>query len=337
MDYTNFIFIGLSFAITLYVLPIWIRKTKQIGLIWDDMNKIGKQKIAGSGGIAVLVGFIGGVLAFIAYHTFVTQNNIHSVEIFALLVSCILMGGIGLIDDLLGWQRGGLSIRSRLLLALGAALPLMAINAGKSIISLPFLGTLDVGILYPLVLIPLAFIGAGTTFNFLAGFNGLEAGQGILIIGGLSVVAYFTGSSWLAIIGLCMVASLLVFLSYNRFPAKVFPGDVLTYPVGGLIAGMCILGNFEKVALLFFIPVIIEVLLKSRGHFRKSSFGIPQKDGSLTQRHDKLYGLTHVGITFLQKIGMKPTEQRVVFLIWLFQLSVILVTLITMREALFVQ
>ncbi|MSS74682.1 glycosyl transferase family 4 [Candidatus Pacearchaeota archaeon] len=334
MDYINFIFIGISFIITLYTLPIWMRKAKQIGLIWDDMNKQGKQKIPGSGGIAVLVGFIGGVLTFIAYHTFITKSNVHTVEVFALLVSCIIMGGIGLIDDLLGWQRGGLSIRSRLLLALGAALPLMAINAGKSIISVPFIGTLDAGIMYPLFLIPLAFVGAGTTFNFLAGFNGLEAGQGVLLIGAVSVVAYLTGSSWLAIIGLCMVASLLVFLYYNRFPAKVFPGDVLTYPVGGLIAGMCILGNFEKIALLFFIPIILEVILKSRGSFKKSSFGLPQKDGSLKQRYDKIYGLTHLGITFLQKMGLQATEQRVTLLIWAFQLLIIIETFIYLRGAL---
>ncbi|HIF03136.1 MAG TPA: glycosyl transferase family 4, partial [Nitrospinaceae bacterium] len=33
--------------------------------------------------------------------------------------------------------------------------------------------------------IPLGIVGAATTFNFLAGFNGLETGQGILIFSGL--------------------------------------------------------------------------------------------------------------------------------------------------------
>lgn len=334
MDYINFLFIAVSCIITAYLLPIWMRKAKQIGLVWDDMNKYGKQKIPGSGGIAVLVGFLGGVFLFIAYHTFVTQSNVPTIEILALLVSCILMGGIGLIDDLLGWQRGGLSIRSRLMLVLGAAVPLIAINAGKSIISLPFIGIVDVGILYPLLLIPLAFVGAGTTFNFLAGFNGLEAGQGILLLGGLSIVAYVTGSSWLAIVGLCMIASLLVFLYYNRFPAKVFPGDVLTYPIGGLIASMCILGNFEKIGLLMFIPVIIEVFLKARGKFTKSSFGLPQKDGTLKQQYNKWYGLTHVGIALLTKIGLKATEKRVVYFIWIIQIIVIIETSIYLQGAL---
>ena len=29
----------LSFLITLFVIPFWIKKAKDIGLIWDDMNK----------------------------------------------------------------------------------------------------------------------------------------------------------------------------------------------------------------------------------------------------------------------------------------------------------
>jgi UDP-N-acetylglucosamine--dolichyl-phosphate N-acetylglucosaminephosphotransferase len=334
MDYVNFSFIVASALICAYVLPIWIRKAHQIGLVWEDMNKREKPKVAGSGGVAVMLGFIGSVLLFIAYHTFITQNMVNTIQTLALLLSCLIMAGIGLVDDLLGWQRGGLSIRSRLILAVGAALPLMAINAGKTMIGLPLIEPIDVGLLYPLFFIPLAFVGTGTTFNFLAGFNGLEAGQGILLVGAFSVVAYLTGSSYLAVIGLCMVASLFVFLWYNKFPAKVFPGDVLTYPIGGLLAGMCILGNFEKIAVLFFIPVIIEVLLKSRGNFEKSSFGLPQKEGGLTNRYDAFYGLTHIGIAILAKLNIKPTEKRVVYLIWGFQIGVILITLFFFREAL---
>ena len=62
-----------------------------------------------------------------------------------------------------------------------------------------------------------------------------------------------------------MVGALIGFYIYNKFPAKVFPGDILTYSVGALIAGMAILGNFEKIAVFVFIPYIIETILKSRG------------------------------------------------------------------------
>ena len=234
---------------------------------------------------------------------------------------------LGFVDDLLGWHHGGLSKWPRLIFVGFAAIPLMAINAGLSEVSIPLVGVVELGLLYPLILIPLGIIGATTTFNFLAGFNGLEAGQGIIILSGLSVVAFLTGSAWLALIALCMVASLLGFLFYNFYPAKVFPGDSLTYAVGSLIAIMAIIGNFERIAVFFFIPNIIEVVLKTRGRLMKHSFGKSNSDGTLSLKYDKIYSLNHVAIYLLEKIGLRTDEKNVVYLIWAFQLLVILLGL----------
>lgn len=324
-----------GFLITLFIIPFWIRKARQIRLVWNDMNKISSEKVAGSGGIVVILGFLVAVFVFIAYRVFVLQNADFLIEILSLLLVVSLLAGIGLIDDLLGWQHGGLSKRSRLIMVILASIPLMAINAGRHIIHLPFAGTVDLGLVYPLVLIPLGIVGATTTYNFLAGFNGLEAGQGIILVSALAIVSYFTGNSWLAIIAFCMVLALLAFLCYNFSPAKVFPGDSLTYALGGLIAAMAILGNFERIALFFFIPYILEVILKSRGGLLKWSFGRPQKDGSLALRYPKIYGLTHLSIWALQKTGIKPTEKRVVYLIWGFQILVILLGFLIFREGIF--
>lgn len=313
-----------SFFVTLFLLPFWIRKAKEIGLVWDDMNKSSKEKVSGSGGIMVVMGFVIGVLFFVGYRVFILKSQSNFlVEIFSLLNVILILASIGFIDDLFGWRKGGLSRRSRIILVLIAAIPLVVINAGKSVMDLPFFGQVDLGIIYPLVFIPIGIAGATTTFNFLAGFNGLEAGQGILLLFSLAIVSFFTGNSWLTIIALCMAASLFAFLLFNFYPAKVFPGDALTYGVGGLIAIMAILGNFEKMAVFFFIPTIIEVILKSRGGFMKHSFGKPEKNGSLGLKYDKIYGLTHLAIFLLNKTGVKATERKVVLLIWAFQAVII--------------
>lgn len=324
-----------SFAIVALLMPLWIRKANRIGLTWRDMNKWRSEKVAGSGGIIVVLAFVAGILAFIAYRVFYLKTTDYLIELLSLLAAILILAGIGFIDDLLGWQHGGLSAKSRIILVLCAAIPLMAINAGKSTISLPFTGAFDVGILYPLILIPLGIVGAATTFNFLAGFNGLEAGQGILLLGSLAIVAWFTGNSWLAIVAFCMIAALCAFLLFNLYPAKVFPGDVLTYPVGGLIAILSILGNFEKIALFFFIPAILEVFLKVRGRLVKASFGKPRKDGSLDIPYKKLYGLEHVAILVLKKLKLPATEKNVVYTIWLFQAIFIFIGFIIFRNGVF--
>lgn len=325
-----------SFFATLFLVPFWIRKAKQIGLMWDDMNKLSKPKIAGSGGIMAVCGFIIGILFYIAYVVFILEvRNSHLIEIFALLNVILILAGVGLVDDLLGWRHGGLSRRSRIILVFFAAVPLMAINAGKSTVALPFLGVVDLGIIYPLLVIPIGVVGATTTFNFLAGFNGLEAGQGIILLSSMALVAYFMGNSWLSIIALCMIAALLAFLFYNFYPARVFPGDSLTYAVGGLVAIISILGNFEKVAAFFFIPYIIEFSLKVRGRLVKYSFGRPLEDGSLDLRYEKIYGLGHVCISTLKKIGIKPTERKVIFMIWGFQIAIISLGFFIFRNGIF--
>jgi len=313
-----------SFFLTLFLLPYWIRKAREIGLVWDDMNKMSRGSVSGSGGIMVILGFVVGVLIYIAYRVFLLESsNSFMVEIFALLIVILLLSGLAFVDDLLGWRRGGLSRRSRLILVLVASIPLIAINAGKSVVSIPFFGTIELGIIYSLVVLPIGIIGATTTYNFLAGFNGLEAGQGILILSALSFVAFKTGNTWLSVIALCMVASLFAFLIYNFCPAKVFPGDSLTYGVGGLIAIMAILGDFEKIAIFFFIPYILETVLKIRGKLVKHSFGEPKSDGSLGLKYGKIYSLNHFFIVFLEKIGIKPTERKVVLSIWIFQIIII--------------
>jgi UDP-N-acetylglucosamine--dolichyl-phosphate N-acetylglucosaminephosphotransferase len=316
-----------SFFCTYMIIPFWIKKTKQIGLVWEDLNKPKSEKnVAGSGGITVVIGGLIGVFLYIAIQTFYFKSlDGISIKIFALLSTLFLVAGIGLIDDLFGWKKGGLSIRSRIILILFSAVPLMVINAGASTVM-----GINFGILYPLLIIPLGILGATVTFNMVAGFNGLETSQGIILLSALSIAVYLTGNSWLSVVALCLVASLLAFYLFNFNPAKVFPGDVLTYAIGASIAVIAILGDSERIALFFFIPYLLEVILKIRGKIElrengfPHNFGIPNKDGSLELRYNKIYSITHLSLYILKKFKKKVYENDVVWLINGFQIAIIL-------------
>jgi UDP-N-acetylglucosamine--dolichyl-phosphate N-acetylglucosaminephosphotransferase len=324
-----FLIVIVSFLFCLIALPWWIKKCRSIGLVWSDMNKypIGKHKnIAPSGGVVVMAGFILGVLSYITIQILFFENNwLVIIQSLALLFVIFNLSIIGLLDDLLEWKNKNLSKKTRIFLSLIASIPLIIINLGNNFVDVPFLGLVDLGLFFPLVLIPLGVAGVAITYNFLAGFNGLESGQGILILVFLSYVSYVTGSTWLALIGLIMVSSLIVFYFYNKFPAKVFPGDILTYSIGALIAGMAILGDFGKIALVIFIPYFFEMILKLRGRLKKQSFGIPQKDGSLKKPYKKIYGITHFSIWFLEKFKKKVYEKDVVYFIFTIQILFILI------------
>jgi UDP-N-acetylglucosamine--dolichyl-phosphate N-acetylglucosaminephosphotransferase len=323
----------LSFFVGLFLIPFWIRKAKEIGLVWEDMNKPEHPKnVAGSGGIGVFLAFILGTLTYIAIKTFYFKSKDNLIEIFASLSVVLVIAFIGVLDDLLGWKKGGLSRRSRLVLLFFSAIPLIVINAGESNVM-----GISLGLLYPLIIIPLGIVGASATFNFLAGYNGLEASQGIIILSSLSLTTFLMGNKWLSIICLCMVAALIPFYIFNKYPAKVFPGNILTYSVGALIATIAILGNIEKITLFFFIPYIIETILKSRGKLVKQSFAKVNPDGSLELPYEKIYGLEHLAILILKKIkpSHKVYEKDVVFLINAFQILIIGLGIVLFSHELF--
>lgn len=323
MNLLILVIIFASFLCTYLILPSWIKKANLNGLTGKDMNKKDKRKIAEGGGIAVLTGVSLGILLYIALNTFYFNNNEKLIHIFALLSVLLIASIVGIIDDLLGWKKG-LSKKIRILIILFAAVPLMVINAGTSTMLIPFFGAINFGILYPLLIIPIGVLGAVTTFNFLAGYNGLETSQGILILSGLAIVTYITGNPWLSVIALFMVSSLIAFYFFNKYPAKVFPGDILTYSTGALIASIAILGNIEKIAVFFFIPYIIEAALKIRGGLEKQSFAKVNKDGNLEMPYKKIYGLEHLAIYILKKINKKVHEKDVVYLINGFQILIII-------------
>jgi len=311
----------ISFLISLWILPGWIKRAHEEKLTGTDVHKKDKRPVAEGGGISVLTGFIVALFLYIAIKTFIYHDQSHIIDIFALFGLVLFSAIVGLFDDLLGWKKG-LSKKLRLTLILFSAVPLMVLNVGQHTV----LG-IQLGILYPLLIIPIAVLGATTTFNFLAGYNGLESSQGILILAALSVANFITGNWWLALISGAYVTALFAFFLFNKYPAKVFPGDILTYPTGAIIAGIAIVGNMEKFALILFVPYILEVILKVRGKLKKESFSKVLDDGSLTLRYDKIYGLEHIAVVLLKKFkkSKKAYEWEVPILINIFQLIIILI------------
>ncbi len=309
----------ISFFITFFTLPFWIKRAKFAKLVGYDVHKNGKPQIPELGGICVITGFLVSLLFYIATRIFIYNTGDNILSIFATITALLIATSIGFVDDILGWKIG-LRARYKVALTFFIALPIVVINVGHTVMAVPFLGQVDFGILYPLLFVPLAIIGASNGFNMIAGYNGLEAGQSMLILTALSIITYFTGNTYLSLMGACMIAALGAFYIFNRYPAKIFPGDTLTYPVGALIAIMAILGDVEKYALILFIPYFMELVLKARGRFVKESFALVKENGSLENRYEQWYGLEHIAIDVVRKIKGTATEQDVVHALFAFQL-----------------
>ncbi len=298
-----------SFLSTLIVTPLLARFLYKVGIVGIDQHKKDKPVIASSGGICVATGVLAGLLTFIGLETFVTGFSSNVIDLLAIISSVLIVTLIGLFDDLnivskkvvtkdVKDIRIGLPQWVKPLLTLPAAIPLMVISVGNSQINLPLFGIVDVGIIYPLLLIPLGVVGASNAINMLGGFNGLEAGMGIVYMLGLGIFAVITQNQ-IAILFLVTAASLLAFIKFNWFPAKILPGDSLTYLLGSLLAAGVIAGNMQKLGIIIMIPFFVELILKLRSGFKASSLGKVRKDGTLENTYGKkVYSLTHVLMVF---------------------------------------
>jgi len=319
-----------AFFATFFATKWWIKRANKVGLVGADMNKFEKRNIAEIGGLPVLMGFLFGVLLYVGYRTFISHTAEFNLEILAVTSTITIIAIIGLMDDILGWKLG-LQKWQKPLFTLFAALPVMMINIGKSQMILPLIGQVDLGIIYPIIFVPVFIMIFANGFNMLAGYNGLEAGLGIIILGALGYIVWIDqGLGKVAMLAGVMIACLVGFLIFNSFPAAIFPGDTFTYSVGALIAIVAILGNAEKAALFLLIPFVIEFLLKLRGGFKKESFGKPNQDNSLEMPYKKIYGLEHLFIWFLKKVKKRAFEREVVISLYVFELIFVLGVLITL-------
>ena len=308
MSYVPFLSAIIAFFITLIATNWLIRYLRRINLVVKDMNKKNTPLIPISGGLAVMSGIFVGIMSYIFIQTF-RYDYIQTLPyILAGLISIIMITFVGFLDDLIIKKNKesstGLKQWQKPLLTLSAAIPLMVVNAGVTVMALPFLGKIEFGLLYPLLLIPIGVVGAANMVNMLAGFNGVEVGMGIVYVGMLGLYAYVNQREVAAVIAIITLLALIAFYKYNRYPAKILPGDSLTYLLGGVIATIAILGNIEKAAIIASIPFFIEFLLKARNKFKAKSYGYYKNGNIISYYGKKIYSIPHI-LTRTRKFSEK--------------------------------
>ncbi len=137
-------------------------------------------------------------------------------DVAKVLLVFLLFGIIGAIDDLTNLRQS-----HKVLLSLLISVPAAFLDVSPPAVDV-FGYTLNLGLLYPPLFAVLFVTGSANLVNMLAGFNGLEVGTSAIILGGV-LGAITEGNARL--IALTGMSAALGFLWWNRYPARVFPGD----------------------------------------------------------------------------------------------------------------
>lgn len=281
------------------------------GVVAEDHNKAKLVTLPSSGGLAVAFGIIVGALTYAFGGSFDFFTPVLSISnLLAVSLSIILIAGIGFLDDINvkaqrvrqtgGYldRKQGLKKWQKPILTLVGALPLMAINAGVSTVNVPFVGPVAFGLIYPLLILPLAVVFVANAFNLLGGFDGLQPGMALVASAGFMAYFFFFGAGSAAYTGallsVLLFAALLAFIPFNKFPARIIPGDSFTYAIGAILVAIMAMGNAESFGIIIFIPWMLEFVLHLRKRFEVRDLGIRRKDGTLKAPYGKrIYSLAH--------------------------------------------
>ena len=303
-----------SILLALWFIPTVKKILIEKQLLVTDMNKLDQPNVPGLGGIAFVFAFI------ISINLTLLLNLVFefcTIQIWLLLpafLSILMMAFVGFIDDILMFPFRPL----KPILTLLASMPLIVISYNDiSLIRLPFLNyEIDPGIFYPLLIVPLTVIFCSNVFNVMADFDGLSPGNGMLISLSLFICSVISKETTSALLFITLFGVLVIFYFYNKFPAKIFSGNIGTLFIGSIFAIGGIVGNLKYALFIVMVPYIIHFILQERFIFRKFKIlsrprerGIPQEDGSIKSEYKKSYGLTHFLMIHVKKI----TEKKLVY------------------------
>ncbi|QWE14873.1 glycosyltransferase [Polynucleobacter sp. AP-Sving-400A-A2] len=115
---------------------------------------------------------------------------------------------------------------------------------GGWLTSVQILGIDNLMLAYPALAIGItcfAVAGVANAFNIIDGYNGLSSMVAIIILGGLTYVAFQVGDTQIMIAALAMIGALLGFLVWNYPRGLIFLGDGGAYLVGFWIAELSVL------------------------------------------------------------------------------------------------
>lgn len=267
----------ISYTVTFFSFPIIIPRLKEAGIVGKNMNSKAQEEVPEMGGLIMTIGFAAGIIMTIVLRTFFDLFlTVDLTSILAALATILIVTLIGIFDDLVSVSQG-----VKAFMPVFAALPLMAIKEGQCLMKIPLNGVINFDIYYSLILVPLGITGAVNAVNMLAGFNGLEAGMGLVAVGSLAIIAYLLQEVTAFIILVATLGALSATIYYNWYPAKILIGDVGTLSIGAIVATAAIIGNFEMAGIIIIIPYVVDFIIKAKNHFPSEGWWGIYRSGKL--------------------------------------------------------
>jgi len=258
--------------------------------------------------LSVLFTFLFPLLKF--SNIYISSNYKIENEIFIIFFTLISFALLGLYDDVLKFfkfeKSGFFGLRMlhklflQLIIATIISIYLYSIM-GIKFIYVPFAGPVTLGLL-SIPLYTTIIVGFANFFNISDGLDGLSCG---LLMIALFAFWFLSNTSLDTPISLFLalwIGSLIAFLYFNVYPARIWLGDVGSLSFGATIALIAILLGKLVPLIIVGAPFIVEGLSSAIQIISKAYFG------------KKIFPAAPIHLT-LQKVGWE--EPKIVFRAWL--------------------
>lgn len=265
----------IAFAVT-SVLGIWfipfLHKVKygqtinDIGPTWHK-NKQGTPTM---GGVLFIIGILVAVTVGYIVNNFQTETiarnmeEMNTVRLLSGLVMSLLFGFMGFIDDYIKVVRKrnlGLTAMQKIVMQVlisAAYLATLYVRGDTStILVLPFIGQLDLGLLYyPVMMLFIIFMV--NAVNLTDGIDGLCGSVTFVASTAFMIIAAMLACTEVSILATAIAGAMIGYLVWNFYPAKVFMGDTGSMFLGGLMVALAFGVNMPALLVLVGIVYICE-------------------------------------------------------------------------------
>ena len=293
-----------SFLTVIAVTPLMIRLGRRIGIVGVDVHKPSKPVIPKTGGLALILG------SLIALLVHMLLNWEFSSLIF--LSTGLIAGFIGFLEDL----RGELNPKLKPTLLLLASIPILITGSYTPRPVIPFIGRTRLYKIYP-ILVALAYPITCNAVNSVDVLNGSMIYTSIPFFAMSLIIAYLRGDVFILTMSMICISILIAMIPYNRYPARIFPGNSGSLFIGGLMASIAIIGRMEVAAIIALLPQIMNEMhvIFSIGGIRSAkevkSRPVKFVNGFLTASRDRNAPITLVR---LLSAGAKVSEKAMAYM-----------------------
>ncbi|MEA1940418.1 MAG: MraY family glycosyltransferase [Candidatus Caldatribacteriota bacterium] len=245
----KYIEVGVIAFIVSYILTPYMARVgkKQNMMDIPGHRKIHKEAIPNLGGIVIFFGFLMSLL-------FVVQIE---GQVKALLIGGVIILLLGVVDDIVD-----LSPKHKFIIQMVPALIVIIYNS--ELINNFIVNKLEIFDLLGYLLYPILIfwiVGITNSINLIDGLDGLACGVSLIALLTFLILGLMQNLEVLSLILIALAGSMLAFLKFNFYPAKIFLGDSGSTFAGFMLASAGALWVLNSGSAFFiFIPIIILAL-----------------------------------------------------------------------------